>query len=68
MSDDQQDASIPQQNAWADAICEQEGIEIVRRFVDEGLKGHENRKRVEYHEMLDYYCRQQPARCSPQCR
>jgi DNA invertase Pin-like site-specific DNA recombinase len=54
MSKDQQDKSIPQQEAWAHAKCKVEGVSIEREFRDEGISGDKTSKRDGFREMLRF--------------
>ena len=49
MSTQDQDDSIPQQIEWAEKAAERERVAIVERFADEGVKGHDTRKRTAFH-------------------
>jgi site-specific DNA recombinase len=54
MSSDQQEHSIAQQTEWAECATEREGVTIVARFVDEGIRGHDTRRRTAFHQMLAF--------------
>jgi DNA invertase Pin-like site-specific DNA recombinase len=57
MSTDHQETSIPQQEAWARAKCQVEGVRIEREFRDEGISGDKTAHRDSFHDMLEF-CRQ----------
>ena len=61
MSTQDQDDSIPQQIEWAEKAAERERVAIVERFADEGVKGHDTRKRTAFHAMLAFCQAEQKA-------
>jgi hypothetical protein len=54
MSSDQQEDSVPQQTEWAQSASAREGVQLVARFVDEAKRGHDTRRRTEFHAMLEF--------------
>jgi DNA invertase Pin-like site-specific DNA recombinase len=52
MSDDKQEASIPQQRAEVLRYAARHGYVIVREYIDEGISGDATEKRVQFQKML----------------
>jgi site-specific DNA recombinase len=64
MSTGRQEASIPEQKAWAEKACRKEGVDILRAFEDHGISGSEIGQRPEFLALLTY-CEDQAARGTP---
>jgi site-specific DNA recombinase len=56
--------SVEQQQAWARAAAPEEGIALVREFVDQAKAGHETASRADFAAMLDF-CRKEARRGEP---
>src|SRR5262245_20282830 len=54
MSEDRQEASIPQQQQWAERACPKNGVELVRAFKDEGIAGDEIATRKGLQDLLAF--------------
>jgi DNA invertase Pin-like site-specific DNA recombinase len=54
MSTDRQEASIPEQKAWAQRAARTHGVEIVATFQDDGVAGSEIERRQGLTELLGY--------------
>jgi DNA invertase Pin-like site-specific DNA recombinase len=63
-SDEDDGASVEQQQEWAHTTCPPEGIELVREFIDQAKAGWDTGKRADFHEMLAF-CQQQKKRGTP---
>jgi site-specific DNA recombinase len=49
-----QEASIPDQKAWAGPACRRERVELVREFTDEGISGSEMDQRPGFQKLLAF--------------
>jgi site-specific DNA recombinase len=58
MSDDDQEGSIEQQQAWARTAAQKENATVVAEFIDSGLSGTSTAHRPDFQRMLDF-CREQ---------
>jgi len=57
-SDEDDGASIEQQQTWARETAPRDGVVILREFKDQSVAGWNNAKRTDYHRML-VYCQEQ---------
>jgi DNA invertase Pin-like site-specific DNA recombinase len=64
MSTDRQEASIPDQQAWARRTCPRENVELVREFQDAAVPGSEIRGRSGLADLVAY-CEAQADRSRP---
>ena len=54
MSEDTQEASIPEQRQWAERAAPQHRVQIVRAFVDEGIAGDEIARRQGLQDLMSF--------------
>jgi DNA invertase Pin-like site-specific DNA recombinase len=64
MSEDRQEASIPDQKEWAKGACQRENVRIVRTFEDHGIPGSETDQRPDFMALLAF-CEQQAKKGTP---